>query len=707
MKKLMIIAMLATLLLFTVPASGSYGRRAYLVSIVDSLHEKNGDEVTSFTVNIAGSTAATIYANRSTTTAATNPIVDSSTATDITTLTDGYVTFWYAGATCDIILSDGTYTKTHSGVTPRNTRLMYDSHLYTAMTEFELLDAESISFGTDDDWVAQSAVAKILTWTPLADNSAFNIGVSGTSLNSDFNVYVGTALGLKVDAGIPSLIWDGGAATINHNSNFNVGINTGTSTGNTTIGSGTSGAIALDTTAGITVNADDSYALTVSAGTIGLGATGGDLTIDATDKSVIIRGTEEAADAILIDADGTAGGVHIDCGTGDITLDSGDDIFLEANTGTGDVISLICTKGTSTSSIVVTSTVGGIDLDSALSTWITSSEETGDAIYIHASGTAGGVDITSGTGDIVLTSTDDIVLTNATAVGDMIQLLNTAGTSVTEDAGAIQLTATAGGIQIQSDGDLDDAVVIRADGGTTAEIMIHNDRGTSANSIQLVSDAGSLDLDAGDNVTIDAADDITLDTADGGISLIADGAANGDITLDSQDDLILTSTGKVTITNTEAVTVSGALTMTGLATLTGINQQVVEVGDETAYDVLAANSGKLHVIPDLTGDLTMDLPAEAAGLYYKFIYVGGAADAQDWIIDSENNTNFFTGGLNTFDDDDTGATPVYSDNSDDSICTVLTPGTGTEVEIWSDGTIWFINGTVVSGTATSVVFSNL
>lgn len=177
MKKLMIV-MLA-LMLFVAPAFGSYGRRVYLVSIVDSLHEKNDDEVTSFTVNIAGSTAAKIYANAHTTTEATNPIVDSSTATDITTLTDGYVAFWYSGATCDIILSDGTFTKTHSSVTPQNTRLMFDSHLYTAMTEFELLDAESLSFGTHDDWVAQSSTIKIMTWTPLANDSSFWIGTTG------------------------------------------------------------------------------------------------------------------------------------------------------------------------------------------------------------------------------------------------------------------------------------------------------------------------------------------------------------------------------------------------------------------------------------------------------------------------------------------------------------------------------------------------
>lgn len=569
MKKLVIAAMLA-ILLFATPVFGAYGRRAYIVSVVDSLHEKNDDEVTSFQVNIAGSTAATIYANASTTTSATNPIVDSSTATDITTLTDGYVVFWYAGATCDIILSDGTYTKTHSSVTPQNTRLMYDSHLYTAMTEFELLDAESISFGTHDDWVAQCATATIMTWTPLADNSAFNIGVSGTSLNSDFNVYVGTALGFKVDAGVPSLVWDGGAATLNHNSNFNVGLCTGTSTGNTSIGSATAGTIALDTTAGITVNADDSYALTVSAGTINITSTGGDTDIDASDASVTIDGGEAVDDAINMDA-----------------------------------------------------AAGGLDVDVALSICFTTAESESDSMNFDC---AGGMDFDISGGaageDFAVTTDTSITLVTTEAVADQFKL---------DAQGAV---------------------------------------------------AGNA---------------INLETTSGGIILTADHSANGDITLDAEDDIILTTTGALTITNTSPVTISGAF-----------EPDIVIVPDGAAYDVLANNSGQIHIIQGQTADITMDLPAEADGLHFKFIYVGGAADAQDWLIDTENDTNFFYGGIVQHDPDAGGddTTPYYSDEDSNSIIGVLTPECGTYIEIWCDGTNWYVTGTVISATDAGVTFAD-
>lgn len=63
---------------------------------------------------------------------------------------------------------------------------------------------------------------------------------------------------------------------------------------------------------------------------------------------------------------------------------------------------------------------------------------------------------------------------------------------------------------------------------------------------------------------------ISLDTTDGKILLDADGATGGDIELNSADDIILTTAGKLTITNgSEAMTVSGALTVAGIATFNG------------------------------------------------------------------------------------------------------------------------------------------
>ena len=110
---------------------------------------------------------------------------------------------------------------------------------------------------------------------------------------------------------------------------------------------------------------------------------------------------------------------------------------------------------------------------------------------------------------------------------------------------------------------------------------------------------------------------------------------------------------------------------------------------------------------DLTGTgnaaCTFDLPAEADGIYYKFIYAGGAQDAHGIIIDSENDTNFFKGGV-THLDTDAGAggdevVEVYSDGNSNSIFTASTVGAGSVIEVLCDGTNWYIWGTIVGTTA--------
>ena len=135
-----------------------------------------------------------------------------------------------------------------------------------------------------------------------------------------------------------------------------------------------------------------------------------------------------------------------------------------------------------------------------------------------------------------------------------------------------------------------------------------------------------------------------------------------------------------------------------------------DVGDTTNYTVLAANAGSVHIIPDVTADSTYTMPAEVAGMYYKFVYAGGAADAQDWIIDTGNDTNYFVGGISQIDVTGVGTnvvTQYYSDGNSNSKIGVLTPEAGTVLEMWCiDGTTWYVSGTVYSDTDTGVTFAD-
>lgn len=129
---------------------------------------------------------------------------------------------------------------------------------------------------------------------------------------------------------------------------------------------------------------------------------------------------------------------------------------------------------------------------------------------------------------------------------------------------------------------------------------------------------------------------------------------------------------------------------------------VVVVPDAATYTVLAKNSGKKHLIPDLTADCTLSLPGPADGLEFEFIYGGVAADAQDWIIDTGSDTNYFLGGLLHADHDAGSAgdeiVPIAGDGNSNSKLTVLTPHVGTVVKVICDGTNWWLQGTAVSAT---------
>jgi hypothetical protein len=131
--------------------------------------------------------------------------------------------------------------------------------------------------------------------------------------------------------------------------------------------------------------------------------------------------------------------------------------------------------------------------------------------------------------------------------------------------------------------------------------------------------------------------------------------------------------------------------------------RLVNVTDAATYTVLAANSGKIHIMPDFTSSCTLTLPAVAAGLEYTFIGKAVAADAQNWIIKSPSATNYFIGGV-SFADTDAGAgadeihAGVWSNGSTNDFLTVVTPGAGTYIYVICDGTNWIVNGQVASAT---------
>jgi len=117
-----------------------------------------------------------------------------------------------------------------------------------------------------------------------------------------------------------------------------------------------------------------------------------------------------------------------------------------------------------------------------------------------------------------------------------------------------------------------------------------------------------------------------------------------------------------------------------------------------AYSILAADSGKKIFMPDCTANCTLTLPAPVAGLNYKVIYMGGAEDAEDWVIKTTATGNAFIGGLEHQDLDGNTIETVYSNGSGHYILTLDKPGAGTIVELLCNGTKWYMWGRSVSAT---------
>lgn len=505
--------------------------RSHQVEFVDEF----GDPVptiTSITVFDSGlGSSPTIFSDRAGNLTMTNPITTGSDNSTFLQAT-GLVTWFQQKPTYKLTVTDGSKTLTIDSRDEGDTRFpWYDNYIGTAAS-LSVGDNEEISVGDSSDMVlAWNNSGDFMSWIPNADGSAFNLGTSGTGKNVDFNWFVDTDLGIKGDEGAATLIIDGVTISLNTDSNFATNINTGTSTQNVSIGSSTSGTVAIDTTAGITINADDSIDMTTSGNTA-------DIDIDAADGSVIIDGGEDDAAAVTIAATHSGGGVIVSSGTGDITLDSGDDIFLAADTGSGDVISIINTQGTAAAAVILRAVAAGGDVNiesKAGRVLIEGEEDTAETVLITADGgasstvkvhadtgttdesiyllsdlggltlkaTAGSIDIEagdSGAGDIGINAADDMTLTVA---GDFV-LAVTGSTTLPNDVLLKTTTAI-------TDTQMDNLA------GTQIELVA----GVAGNTIEFVSAIFALDWNSTAWIEPSAPDDLVIRYVDGSGAIVS------------------------------------------------------------------------------------------------------------------------------------------------------------------------------------------
>tara|TARA_B100001093_G_C26633980_1_gene930163 strand:+ start:205 stop:711 length:507 start_codon:yes stop_codon:yes gene_type:complete len=117
----------------------------------------------------------------------------------------------------------------------------------------------------------------------------------------------------------------------------------------------------------------------------------------------------------------------------------------------------------------------------------------------------------------------------------------------------------------------------------------------------------------------------------------------------------------------------------------------VALGDENKTLDNATHSGRTLVVPALAANRTITLPAPVGGAHFKFVYGGAAEEAENLIIITPGNTNFFLGGI-VHADSNADNVSIYSDGNSNSKITLTDFGVFEINILAKDSTNYYIWG---------------
>ena len=117
----------------------------------------------------------------------------------------------------------------------------------------------------------------------------------------------------------------------------------------------------------------------------------------------------------------------------------------------------------------------------------------------------------------------------------------------------------------------------------------------------------------------------------------------------------------------------------------------VALGDENKTLDNATHSGRTLVVPALAANRPITLPSPVGGSYFKFIYGGAAEEAENLIILTPGNSNFFLGGI-VHADSNADNVSVYSDGNSNSSLTLTDSGLFEINIVAKDSTNYYIWG---------------
>ena len=149
---------------------------------------------------------------------------------------------------------------------------------------------------------------------------------------------------------------------------------------------------------------------------------------------------------------------------------------------------------------------------------------------------------------------------------------------------------------------------------------------------------------------------------------------------------------------TTVKTISKNSTTGAITEIITMGDAPVALGDENKTLDAATHSGRTLVVPAIGSNRTITLPAPVAGQTYKLIYGGAAEEAENLIIVTPGNTNFFIGCIVHLDSN-ADNTSIYSNGSSNSKLTLTDFGCFEINIVAKDSTNYFIWGYAESADA--------
>ena len=149
---------------------------------------------------------------------------------------------------------------------------------------------------------------------------------------------------------------------------------------------------------------------------------------------------------------------------------------------------------------------------------------------------------------------------------------------------------------------------------------------------------------------------------------------------------------------TTVKTISKNSTTGAITEIITMGDAPVALGDENKTLDAETHSGRTILGPAIGSNRTITLPAPVAGQTYKLIYGGAAEEAENLIIVTPGNTNFFIGCIVHLDSN-ADNTSIYSNGSSNSKLTLTDFGCFEINIIAKDSTNYFIHGYAESADA--------